>query len=214
MVHREAGRSRGDRNYVVKKRMYPQGKEQKAVEQVIAIATPGRLKNINIIRPQVAQYTAWFDKKRYFSELKLDVKSKSMVLRMDSPESQWNGVRKIPFPEGTGVFCFYSMLVECVAATGFIDKAISKGIGKMRFHIIWDGYPYIQEQYQQLPNEVFSSAEFTFEGSHENGEKKFSLTTGEQTMLYFVQPEGFLKKIFWISQGISMVNIDEGRRLL
>ena len=193
--------------------MYSPGKDKKTIEKSIAIATPGRLKNVNIVRPQVAQYTVWFDKKRYFSELKLDVKSKSMVLKMDSPENQWKGVRKIPFPTGTGVYCFFSMIVECVSATGFIEKAIGKGHGKMRFHVIWDGYPYIQEQYQYLPDEVFSSAEFVFEGEHENGEKKFSLTTGGQTIMYFVQPEGLLKKIFWVSEGMSMVAINEGGRL-
>ena len=210
MVHRQAGKSQADKSYVVKKKMYSQGKEEKAVEKIIAIGTPGRLKNINIIRPRVAQYTVWLDKKKYFSELKLDVKSKSMILRMDSPESQWDGTRKILFPKGTGVYCFFSMIVECAAATGFIEKAIRKGNGEMRFYIIWDGYPYIQEQYQQLPNEVFSPAEFAFEGSNENGENKFSLTTRGQTILYFVQPEGILTKMFWISQGISMVDINEG----
>ena len=212
-VYRQVGKSKKDKNYVVKKRVYFQGEKERAIEQSIAIATPGRLKNINIVRPLVAQYAVWLNKKKYFSELKLDVKSKSIVLRMKSPEKQWNGIQKIQFPQGTGVFCFFSMIVECAAATGFIKKAIQKGHGKMRFHIIWDGYPYIQEQYQYLPDEVFSSAELVFEGNGENEEKKFSLSTGKQTIFYIVQPEGVLKKIFWISQGMSMVEVNKGEKL-
>ena len=204
-VHREAGTSKKDKNYVVKKRVYSQNKKKEVLEQSIVIATLGRLNNINIVRPQVAQYTAWFDKKKYFSELKLDVKNKSMILRMESPEKQWNGVRKIPFPQGTGVFCFFSMLVECVAATGFIEKAIQRDNGKMLFHVIWDGHPYIQEQYQSLPNKIFSLAEFVFEGDNGNGEKKFSLSTGGQTIFYVIQPGGIMTKLFWVSQGMSMV---------
>ena len=204
-VYREVGRSVKDKNYVVKKSVYSQGEKKKVVEQSIAIATPGRLRNVNIVRPQIAQYTVWFDKKKYFSELKLDTKSKSMVLRMKSPEERWKGSRKVPFPRGTGVFCFFSMIVECVGATGFIEKAIEKGVGTMNFHIIWDGYPYVQEQYQHLPDEIFSSAEFVFEGDSQNGGKKFSLTTGNQTIFYVVKPGGFLTKIFWVSQGMSMV---------
>ena len=212
-VYREAGKSKKDRNYVVKKRIYFKGKKKKAIEQSIAMATPGRLKNINIVRPLIAQYMVWLDKKKYFSELKLDVKSKSMVLRLESPEKQWNGTQKILFPQGTGVFCFFSMVVECVAATGFIKKAIKKGFGKMRFHIIWDGYPYIKEQYRGLPDEIFSLAELVFEDKGENEEKKFSLSVGNQTIFYVVRPEGVLKKIFWISQGMSMVEINKGERL-
>ena len=203
-VFREVGKSKKEKDYVVKKRIYSPN-EKKVVEQSIAIATPGRLKNINIVRPRIAQYTAWFDKKRYFSELRLDAKNKSMVLKMDSPESKWKGSRTIPFPRGTGIFCFFSMLVECVAATGFIEEAMEKGNGKMNFHLIWDGYPYVQEQYQYLPDEIFSSAEFVFEGENESGEKKFSLSVGGQTIFYLIKPGGFLTKVFWISQGMSMV---------
>ena len=204
-VYREVGRSKKKKNYVVKKRVYSRGEKKEMVEKSIAIATPGHLKGVNIVRPQIAQYTAWFDKKKYFSELKLDVESKSMILKMDSPEEQWKGKRKIPFPQGTGVYCFFSMLVECVTATGFVDKAIEKGNGSMNFHVIWDGYPYLQEQYRYLPDEVFSAAKLIFEGSNESGDKKFSLSTGGQTIFFFIEPEGFLKKMFWVSQGISMV---------
>ena len=204
-VYREAGRSKSDKNYIVKKRIYSQGEKREVLEQSIAISTPGRLKNVNVLRPQISQHSVWFDKQRYFSELKLDVDSKSIILKMSSPEKEWRGTRKIPFPKGAGAFCFFSMLVECVAATGFIEKAIEKDVGKMNLHVIWDGYPYVQEQYQYLPDEIFSPAEFVFEGDGEGGEKKFSLLAGGQTILYAVKPGGFLTKIFWISQGMSMV---------
>ena len=204
-VYREAGRSGRGGDYVVKKRVYSQDKKREVLERSIAIATPGRLNSVSIVKPRISQYTVWFDKKKYFSELKLDVNSKSMILRMNSPEKQWQGTRKVPFPKGTGVFCFFSMVVECVAATGFMEKAMERGHGKMKFHIIWDGYPYIREQYEYLPDEIFSSAEFVYEGGKKSGEKKFLLSTGGQTIFYVVKPGGFLTKKFWISQGMSMV---------
>ena len=213
-VHREVGKSKKDRDYVVKKRVYSQDEKRGVIERSIAIATPGRLKNINILRPKIAQYVVFFNKEKYFSELKLDIKNKSMLLRVESPEEQWNGVQKIPFPRGTGVFCFFSMIVECAASTGFIEKAIQKGNGKMRFHIIWDGYPYMQEQYRYLPDKIFSPAELVFEGNSESGDKKFSLFTEGQTIFYVVQPEGILKKIFWISEGMSMVEMGKGGKPL
>ena len=205
-VYRQAGKiKRGE--YVVKREVTFLKDRNRIVEKSIALATLGTLKSVNILRPKISQYAVWFNKKRYFSELKWDNKTRSIVLRMQSPEERWNGSKRIAVPKGTGVFCFFSMVMECAAATGFIKKAVSKGVGSMNFYVIWDGHPYIREQYQNLPEGIFSPAELAFEGAGEGGEQKFSLSVGGEAMFYFVRQKGILEKMFWVSQGMSMVAV-------
>ena len=155
----------------------------------------------------MSRYYVWFDdsKDRYTTTMKVNLKKKSMDIVLKSPEKQWNGKETIPFPKGTGVFCFYSQLIDCVKFTGFINMAIKKDVGKMNFHIIWDGYPYIQEQFVGLKKTVFSRAIFEYEGVGKDGEIQFSLKVENQSMFYFLDKNLKVVKQFWASQGYSLI---------
>lgn len=156
--------------------------EKKPLEKSIVISTPGSLKKINVLRPLRSQYTVWFEKKKYFTEMKLDVKKKSLEVRMVSPEKQWNGVKHVSFPRGKGVYCFFSQVVDCVALTGFINEAVKREAGEMYFHLIWEGYPYFMEQYLNIKEEVFTRATFKYDGKTGDGHFRFTLEAGGQSL--------------------------------
>lgn len=205
-VQRESGLS-SDKKYLVSKyRVFPSdSNKQKALEQSILLSRPGVLgKSQRVLRPEKSEYRVWFEAKLYQTETSIDVQGRNLVIEMKSPESQWNGVRKFPFPGGTGVFCYFSQLVECAKFTGFIDKAITEKNGKMSFHIIWDGYPYIQEQYDNLNNEPFSSAVLEYDGQTNEGDHRFSLNTSNNIIFYLFNDSYEYAKMFWPSQGFSL----------
>ena len=206
-VYREAGRAKKNLDYIVKKQVRSLRNQKKIVEQSIAVATPGRLKQVSLLRPKISQYKVWLNAKEYFSELRIDVENRKMVLKMKSPDPRWQGIKTFPFPKGNGVFCFYSMVIECLSKTGLIEKAIKNKAGTISFHMIWDGHPYLQEQYVNLPSRLFAPATLSFEGKESQDEYRFSLEVEGQTLFYGINKEGIPIKLFWVSEGLSMVEI-------
>lgn len=181
--------------------------ENKILEQSVVISKLGSLKGkISILRPEKSQYTVWFDGKEYSTSTQIDTANKSLGLSLNSPEEQWRGQKSVPFPRNGLIYCYFSQLVECILATGFIHKAIDSGNGEMNLHILWEGYPYIQQQYVGLPDEVFSSATFTYDGENERGLRRFSLNIKNSNQLIFYQlnKSDELKGIFWPAQGLSI----------
>ncbi|MBT3584238.1 MAG: hypothetical protein HN509_04995 [Halobacteriovoraceae bacterium] len=208
-VEREVFYQKKNNDFIIKRKVFSKSKKSTNIlEKSITISKLGKVKKLPLLRPSVSQYSVWFDGKKYFSEMKVDVKKKAIVLRMKSPEKQWNGQKTIKFPKGNGVFCFYSQVAECASVTGFVKKAVEKGAGKMRFYILWDGYPYFQEQYLNLPTEIFTPAIFQYDGKNRKQEIRFTLKAGGQSIFYFLKKNGSFSKKFWVSQGFSMVESD------
>ena len=127
-----------------------------------------------------------------------------MDVFLKSPEKQWNGRRKIPFPNGTGAYCFYSQVIDCANISNFIKKSSEKETGKMNFHIIWDGYPYFQEQFDNLPSEIFSAASLEYDGRNKMGQRRYTLNVAGQAIFYFIDSKNRLVKQYWVAQGLSM----------
>jgi hypothetical protein len=206
ILERESGFANKGKDFVVKTLVKNKDGKGKVLERSVTISNFGTLKGkVRVLRPKVSQYSVWFDGKKYFSEFNLNIKKKSLDLKMISPEPQWKGEKSFPFPKGTGVYCFFSQLIECVKATGFLNLSSGKGAGEMNFHIIWDGYPYIQEQYLNLPGEVFSQAVFKYDGVTAKGDYKFTLFFQGHSIFYFLNKLGVLTKLFWVSQGMTLV---------
>jgi len=207
VIYREYGyRKKG--NYLYTKNIVLPGSEEKnkILEKSISLSTPGVLgKKHKVLRPSRSQYTVWFDGQKYFSEMKVDLAARLLEVTMKSPEKQWQGVKTVSFPKGTGVYCFFTQLIECIKYTGFVDESVKKGGGEMNFHIIWDGYPYFQEQYLNIASNVFSPAKFKFDGLNRYGEKRFTLSFSGQSMFFFFNKSGELMKRFWVSQGLSQL---------
>lgn len=206
LVIREGGMAKSGKSVVSKYRVYNvEGSDQKVLEQSIAFSTPGIFKKtIKLLRPDRSQYKVWFDGKLYQSETSIDKKNKSLQISMKSPESQWNGTKSVPFPGGNGVFCYFTQIVECIGYTGFFAKAKKVKAGKMSFHVIWDGYPFIQEQYLNIKQSPFSSATIEYDGQTDTGDFRFSMSVSGNVIFYLFNDKNEYAKIFWPAQGYSL----------
>jgi hypothetical protein len=150
------------------------------------------------IRPSLSQHTVWLEGKRYFTQLKLNTKTKSLEAIMDSPDPNKQGKRSIRVPKGQ-VFCFYSQLPECLIASGLISQAKTSN-RRPRFYIVWDSWPYHQEHFTGLKNSPFAAATIGIEGKN-SFVVEFS---GQIISLHFSNDMTFAR-LLWTSQGISIL---------
>ncbi|MCO4792897.1 MAG: hypothetical protein KC493_04245 [Bacteriovoracaceae bacterium] len=204
IVERENGYIKNKNQLILKRQVFSNDDPtKKPLERSIVISNPGKLKSLTVLRPFRSQYTVWFEKQKFFTEMLLDTKNKSLVVKMSSPEKQWNGTKNFPFPKGKGVYCFFSQVIDCASVTGFLNQAIGKQAGEMYFHIIWEGYPYFMEQYINTREEVFSRATLKYDGKTKNGFSRFTLEAGGQSIFYLLDSRAKIQKIFWVSQGFT-----------
>jgi hypothetical protein len=204
IVVRERGFLKSKNQAIVKKQIYSEGDPQKKpLEQSVVLSNPGKLKSIHVLRPYKSEYVVWFEKRKYKTEMTLDTKSKSLIVKMTSPERQWNGTKTVSFPKGKGVYCFFSQVIDCAAITGFIAQSVESKAGEMFFHLIWEGYPYFMEQYINVKEEVFTNAVLRYDGKTKEGLLRFTLEAGGQSIFYLVDGASRVEKIFWVSQGLT-----------
>lgn len=205
-LKRESGSiSKDKRIYAVKQIITDNS--QKTLERSIVMSKVGSLKGkISILRPEKSEYTVWFDGKEYSSRIEINEKIRGLIVQMDSPEQQWRGEKQFKFPEGTGAYCFFSQVIECATVMGFINKAIAAGGGAMNLHIVWEGYPYFQQQYIGIPESLFTQATLTYDGESENGLRRFSLSIAgsSQVIFYQLNKSNILQAIYWPAQGLSI----------
>lgn len=185
----------------------PDRSTDKILEQSVVISSVGTLKKITpILRPKISQYNVWFDGKKYSSELKINVAKKAIDVKMTSPESQWNGVKQIKFPNSKMAACFFSQVIECAKFAGFIAKASEKKTGVMNFLVIWEGYPYLNETFSDFPSELFSTAQLEYDGKTKQSERRFNLRVAGQSIFYILNDKDIMTKMLWVSQGITMTS--------
>lgn len=185
----------------------PNKESDNILEQSVTLSEIGTLKKKKtILRPKLSQYNVWFEGKKYFSELKINPNKKSIEVKMVSPEAQWNGTKLIKLPSTKVLYCFFSQVIECAKTIGFLSEAIKKEAGTMSFYIIWEGYPYLNETFSDFPSELLSKAQLEYDGKSKEGERRFNLRVGGQAIFFIVDKNEQMKKMFWVSQGISMVS--------
>lgn len=208
VVYRENGRSSS--KFISKRQVLPfDDDKSKVLEQGIAISKIGAVgKDFKIMRPYKSQYSVWFDGKKYQTNISLDEKARKLDVKLKSPEKQWNGVQSFSFPDSKSIYCFFSQVLECAAITGYFSRVLEKKRGQMNFYIIWDGFPYFQEQYLNVPDTLFSKAQFNYDGKNKLGESRFSLKFGGQVIFLLLDKKNKFVKKFWITQGLSMVASD------
>lgn len=207
IIYKENGLKTSSKTYISKREVLPFDDDStKVLEQSVAISKVGTLnKKLKIMRPYKSQYAVWFDGKKYTTNMTLKESTRSLVVSMKSPEKQWNGRKTFAFPDSKSIYCFFTQVLECAAITGYFKKAFQKGRGQMNFYIIWDGFPYFQEQYLNIPDSIFTVAKLNYDGKNKNGERRFSLNFAGQVVFFlFDDKYNFIRK-FWISQGLSMV---------
>ncbi|MBT6324592.1 MAG: hypothetical protein HOJ35_01370 [Bdellovibrionales bacterium] len=206
ILERETGSRGKSKDLVVKTRIITNDKKKQELERSITISKKGNLKNkISILRPEISQYTAWYDQNKYFSEIKLNPKLKNIQIKMISPEKKWNGVQQVKFPiKGNGLYCFFSQLIECAKYTGFLSKALDAKAGQMNFYLLWDGFPYINNQFEGLEEKLFVNAKLVYDGETDKELKRFSLIFGSQSIVYLLDDNLSMSEMYWVSQGLSV----------
>jgi hypothetical protein len=206
LMTRESGREASSQNFVVRQSIAELTGKRENLEQLVTFSQVGQLKNkLLVMRPLRSQYTVWFDGQRYLSEMNIDVSAKSMRIKLESPEVQWTGERVVSFPDDQSIYCFFSSLIECASITGFINTALEKKAGRMNLMIVWEGYPYMSSQYQDIPDELFTPAILEYDGRQGSNQNRFSLRFAGQSLFYFVNENGRFDRYFWVSQGLSVV---------
>ncbi|MGZ3787104.1 MAG: hypothetical protein ACXVLQ_01200 [Bacteriovorax sp.] len=208
VVIMSSGFNKKENTFFSKRELLAPGKENdKILEQSVVLSDLGTLKKKKtILRPKISQYNVWFDGKKYFSELRMNSAKKAIDVKMVSPESQWSGVKQIKLPNTRALYCFFSQVVECAKTTGFLTEAIKKETGSMNFYVVWEGYPYQSETFTDFPSELFSRAQFEYDGKTKEDEHRFNLKVAGQSIFFVVDKNQQMKKMFWVSQGISMVS--------
>lgn len=192
-------------NTFTTKRILKSSDQTTTLEKSISFSKTGRLKNgVRLMRPEQSQYVVWFNKQKYSSVIKVDDKKKSIKISVKSPEAKWNGSREVPFPSSTTAYCYFYQLIECAANMGYVGKSKNLGSMLLDLYIVWEGYPFIQEQYSGIPNSVFTKASLSFDGKNDNGDLKYSLRFADQMIAYVVDKKFRFYRMFWISQGLAM----------
>lgn len=215
----ESNIKKKSKEYIVKKSMFNKNANA-ALEKSIAFSKVGKVKKQPLLQPSKSEFNIWFDNKKYTSKITVLPQKKSLSVVLNSPEAMWQGEKIYPFPKSNTVFCFYSQMVECLQYAQVFQKLKAQhSIGEEKsyqFYLIWEGFPYIADTLTQFKNEVFSKARIEYDGTLEgqnqseektlkNGWDKFTLTIQGQNMALILDRDFHLKKMFWVTQGMSML---------
>jgi hypothetical protein len=193
-----------NKNNFTTRRELKDADQTKTLEKSISFSKSGNLKNgLKILRPDRSQYVVWFNKKKYSTITKVNERNKSIEVIVNSPEARWKGKKEVAFPSSTMAYCYFYQVIECAANMGFIQKAPKLSQMMLDFYIIWEGYPFIQEQYAGLPNNVFTKASLSYDGKNDNGDMKFSLRFNDQMIAYVIDRKFRNYRMFWVSQGLA-----------
>lgn len=183
------------------------GSSNKIVEKSITVSQKGSVKSggkrLLTVRPLASEFSVWLEGKQYSSKMKLDVAKKSMRVTLASPESRWNGVTLHPFPSGR-FFCFYSQIPDCLYHNQLLSQGLKEKNQEYDFYIVWDNYPYLQDQLTGVGQKLFSPATLKFDGELKK-RFRYIIEVEGQVILYQFSSSFDLKKISWISQGLTVV---------
>jgi len=178
----------------------PTASAEKLLEKTVAVASFGSVQakgaRVPAVRPLLAQHTVWLEGKQYFSQQKLNLKTRKLEVVMQSPEAKWNGRRVVSLPKGN-IFCFYSQLPECLQLTG-----LPTDTRRRSFVLLWDSWPYHGEQLSGLSEAVFLSATVAREGGR--NDFRYVVEAGGQTINLHFSKTGRFIRMFWTAQGISI----------
>lgn len=180
------------------------GNSKKQIEKLKVVSEIGILKNkLQILRPEYSFLEVWIDKQKHITKMTLNKKTKSFDVVVQNEI----GVREFsqPFPSEEGVFCFYSQIVDCLRVTGFFDKVKKHNAGAAKVNVIWEGAFLYYSLYEFYPQELFTPAEFIFDGEDEKSLLKFSLKFKDQSIYYLLDQQYYFHSLFWITQNMSIV---------
>lgn len=184
------------------------GSASKVLEKSIIVSQVGSIKSgkdkrLLIVRPQASEFTVWLDGKKYTSTMKINSQTKSMRVTLDSPETRWQGTSEFKFPRGRH-FCFFNQIPECLYHNNLLVQALQSETRAFDFYVVWDGYPFIQDQLTRVGKSLFAPASIKFDGEIK-GQFRYIVEVEGQMVLYHFTKSFDLVKIAWIAQGITVV---------
>jgi hypothetical protein len=169
------------------------------LERFISISTAKKFnEKTSYLSPKVSESIFWLDKKRHKSFLKVNNKTLEITSSIQSKIYK----KSSEVIEPNRVHCFYSQLVECIATTNFFELSARKKLGAMNFNIIWDGYPFFNEQYLNQSNNAVQRARMVYV-EDSKGMIKYQLEVDDQILFYFLDNKFRLKNFYWVAKGIS-----------
>jgi hypothetical protein len=183
------------------------GNSSKILEKTITVSQLGSIKEntkrLVTLRPQASEFTVWLEGKRFFSKMQLNPETKKMDITLENPELKTGSVQSVPFPKGR-YFCFYSQVPDCLYHNSYLTRAQDTPNHPFEFYIVWDNYPYIQDQLSNVGKNLFAPATIKFEGFYKNL-LRYVLEVEGQIILYHFTKSYDLVKMSWIAQGITVL---------
>jgi hypothetical protein len=76
------------------------------------------------------------------------------------------------------------------------------------FYVVWDNYPYVQEQLNNVGQSLFSHATLKYDGEPK-GRFRYIIDVDEQVILYLFTKDFELAGQSWISQGVTITRPGE-----
>lgn len=191
--------------------MIPSAGADRVVEKSVTVSQVGSVREGKgralVVRPLASEFIVWLEGKKYSSKMQLDTKRKSMRVTLESPEQKYRGQSEVLFPKGKH-FCFFTQIPECLYHNQILIKAYEKKKQNFDFYIVWDNYPYVQEQLNNIGKSLFSHASLKYDGEPK-GRIRYIIDVEEQVLLYQFTKDYELTGYSWISQGINMVRPGE-----
>lgn len=181
----------------------------KVLEKSIVVSQLGSVKlnkkRLMVLRPSASEFTVWLEGKKYFSKTKLNTKTKSLDVQFESPETGLKQESK-RFPNSKN-FCYYSQIPECLYHNSLLPQALDTD-KKLEFYIVWESYPFTQDQFSHVGKNLFSKASIRFERT-EKKLLRFIVEVEGQMILYHFSKSFDLVKVSWIAQGITVLPAGE-----
>ncbi len=195
--------------FVTKEELFPYTKWEDAVlEKGIMISSYSKYnEKIPVLVPKISQRTFWFDKKKYFTESMFFMDKKEAKFSWRTPSDKKINKKVVKLDSERNLYCFFGQLIDCIKETGFFKTSKTKKSGVVYLSIVFDGFPFFNEQFGILKNGPIIESDFSFEKEMGRGVVRYSLSFLDQKIAYFVDRKGNLIDKFWISQGLSLKKI-------
>lgn len=176
------------------------------LEKQVSVSKIGNVKGrrgaVKALLPEAAQFVVWYNKKAYSAQQKVNTKQKTIKVKVKDPDGEKKAYQEFKVPKGS-YFCYFSQIPECLKIQNLLFKAANKSI---QIFVLWDNFPFHTEQYEGVINSPMILATLKL-NDHSKDELKYALDIGNQMIFYHFDKKLNFDKMFWISQGISMLGI-------
>ena len=197
-----------DREYIKKERLVSAKSKNEVFEKTIIISKKRKFnKDVQFLAPLKYESSYYLQKDLYTVSGRIDYSKREIIYNLNSPEFKWLGQKRFMIPKQVKALCFYGNIIGCAKVSGFISKSIEMKNGDMNFHILWESFPYFQEQFLNLPKEIIAFAVLAYDGVDKKGNFRFLLTTGGQSQVYLLNKKLDMVGHFWTAQGLSKERI-------